>query len=64
MPTPKLDPAVIAELREHLDVFVQEFADGGYSGSVQKRRRTYGDDFVLFLEGRFSPASEKGKIRH
>jgi hypothetical protein len=64
MPTPKLNPTVIAQVREQLAAFVQEFTDGGYSPSVQERHRKYADDFGLFLEGRFSPAAEKGKLRH
>ncbi|MCX4390628.1 hypothetical protein OG777_27410 [Micromonospora peucetia] len=63
MPTPKLPADVLAQLRQlHAD-YESEFADGGYTDRVQKARSDHAIDFILFLEGRFSPATEKGKQR-
>ncbi|WP_326564302.1 hypothetical protein [Micromonospora peucetia] len=63
MPTPRLSADVIAELRSQLAVFEAELAAGGYTQRVQETRRDHALGFILFLEGRFSPASEKGKQR-
>ncbi|MEU8377462.1 hypothetical protein AB0C22_30740 [Micromonospora sp. NPDC048894] len=52
-----------AELRRHLADYEAELLAGGYTDRVQEARRDHALDFVLFLEGRFSPATEKGKQR-
>ncbi|MEH0939116.1 hypothetical protein [Micromonospora psammae] len=63
MPTPKLSSDTLDELRRQLARYEAELAAGGYTQKVQKYRTDHALDFVLFLEGRFSPATEKGKQR-
>jgi hypothetical protein len=63
MATPKLDAATLAQLRSlHAD-FEKELATGGYTQRVQEARSDHALDFILFLEGRFSPATDKGMQR-
>ena len=64
MATPKVDRTITEQLRRQLDAYAQELADGGYTDKVQTARYKHARDFVLFLEGNFSPAADKGKVRH
>ncbi|MGS2615133.1 hypothetical protein ACVCAH_11500 [Micromonospora sp. LZ34] len=64
MASPRLDKAITDQMQALLAEFETALGSGDYSPRVQRDRFKHARDFVLFAEGRFNPADEKGKIRH
>lgn len=61
MPTPKLPADLIAQLRTLMDDYITAHEAGGYTPGAIAMRRGYNDRFMDYLEGRYNPATDKGK---
>lgn len=64
MPTPKMTPAQIAELRKHADAYLEAHRDGGYADNSIAMREGGLRYFIAYLEGKYDPATDKGHFNH
>lgn len=63
MVTPKLPAGTIAQLRALVDDFLEAHKTGGYADNSMRIREGNLNGFLLFLEGKYDPATEKGQRR-
>ncbi|WP_157630216.1 hypothetical protein [Salinispora arenicola] len=61
MPTPRLNSDQINELRKHADAYLKAHKDGGYASNSIDMREFNVHRFIDFLEGKYDPATEKGR---
>ncbi|MEU8158076.1 hypothetical protein AB0B94_30855 [Micromonospora sp. NPDC048986] len=61
--TPKLNAGQIADLRAFAEEFLAAHETGGYADNSMRIREGNLRGFLLFLEGKYDPATDKGKRR-
>ncbi|MFF3869094.1 hypothetical protein [Micromonospora sp. NPDC001898] len=61
MATPKLPAGLISDLRQLAEQYGQAHEVGGYEPRSKELREFHLDRFLLWLEGRYDPATDKGK---
>lgn len=61
MSTPKLPAGLISDLRHLADEYGQAHEDGGYEPRSKELREFHLNRFLMWLEGRYDPAVDKGR---
>ncbi|SIR97038.1 hypothetical protein [Micromonospora avicenniae] len=61
MANPKLPAGLISDLRQLADQYGRAHERGGYEPRSKELREFHLDRFLMWLEGRYDPATDKGK---
>lgn len=61
MANPKLPAGLISDLRQLAEQYGRAHEQGGYEPRSKELREFHLDRFLMWLEGRYDPATDKGK---